>query len=106
MANCPHQLNGSTPLIIAAQQGHTTMVMTLIRAGADANKAETDFGRTPLWVAAWKGHTAIVSKLLQHGADKSIPQNSRWQNKTPLEVAQHHGHAAVVALLARAVHLL
>jgi ankyrin repeat protein len=54
--------NGWTPLSIAAQQGHETVVWAMIEAGADVNKA-TDDGWTPLSIAAWKGHTAIVQIL-------------------------------------------
>ena len=39
--------NGVTPLFIAAQTGHKTVVRVLIELGADINKAMDD-GATPL----------------------------------------------------------
>ena len=33
---------GATPLIVAAESGHETVVQALIQAGADINKARDD----------------------------------------------------------------
>eukprot|EP00740_Mantoniella_antarctica_P021007 CAMPEP_0198679328 /NCGR_PEP_ID=MMETSP1468-20131203/2517_1 /TAXON_ID=1461545 /ORGANISM="Mantoniella sp, Strain CCMP1436" /LENGTH=69 /DNA_ID=CAMNT_0044417869 /DNA_START=14 /DNA_END=220 /DNA_ORIENTATION=+ len=60
--------NGVTPLQMATQNGHLTVVKVLLEAGADANKALND-GFTPLQVAAQCGHPAVVKVLLEAGAD-------------------------------------
>ena len=51
-----------TPLYIAAENGHETIVRALIEAGADVNKA-TNNGWTPLAIATQEGHTAVVQIL-------------------------------------------
>ena len=90
--------DGITPLYIAAEKGHLTVVTKLIAAAAsaDVDTARTTDGCTPLYFAAQNGHTAIVSKLLQHGADKSI---RGWHNETPLDAAQRRNRTAIDALL-------
>jgi cytohesin len=54
--------DGTTPLCVAAHQGHEAAVRALIELGADVSKAENN-GVTPLSVAAQEGHTAIVQIL-------------------------------------------
>jgi hypothetical protein len=60
---------GATPLYIAAQQGHESLVRCIVKEfGADVNKSLHD-GRTPLMVAASNKHDKIVTHLLKYGAD-------------------------------------
>ena len=117
-------------LRIAARDGSLAEVTTLIEAGADVDKANTN-GATPLYIAAQNGHLTVVTKLITAGADVNKARTTDgctplysaaskghtaivskllqhgadksirgWQNKTPLEAAQGQNHAAVVALLA------
>jgi ankyrin repeat protein len=57
---------GSTPVMLAAQQGQVDVVRTLLRAGASPD------GRggamTPLAAAALGGHTEVIKLLLANGA--------------------------------------
>ena len=54
-----------TPLYIAAQKGHSSVVELLLKVdGVDANK-ENIFGDTPLHIARGRGHNAIVQLLSQ-----------------------------------------
>jgi cytohesin len=67
--------DGSTALILAAQNGHLAVVEALLKAGADAARATTD-GRTALHLAAQNGHTAVVEALLKAGADPNSATSS------------------------------
>ena len=58
---------GWTPLIVAAINGHTAIVKSLLAAGADINARDED-DWTPLMQAAHNGHVDTVKALLQAGA--------------------------------------
>lgn len=59
---------GITPLVAAIIGNQPKAVRTLIRAGADANKASQD-GNTPLHVAAFLGYDKVASELVKGGGD-------------------------------------
>ena len=72
---------GSTPLHIAAMQGHTSTVKLLLRHGADPNARTRDGvrgeaftcpyrGETPLHFAAAYGDIEMVNALVDAGADR------------------------------------
>ena len=61
--------DGSTPLMVAAQYGHSEVLQLLLEAGADKNAAKTN-GVTALLVAAQNGHVESLWLLLEAGADK------------------------------------
>jgi ankyrin repeat protein len=65
---------GSTPVLLAAKEGHADVVRTLLRAGASAN------GRggamTPLAAAALGGHTEVIKLLLGSGAEADTSTES------------------------------
>ena len=68
--------DGTTPLFVAALEGHGEVVEALIKAGADVDKVNKS-GNTPLYVAARKVRGRVVDMLLKGGCDpsrvKSIP---------------------------------
>jgi len=75
---------GLTPLFIAAQNDHVTVVTKLIAAGADVNKCGR-LGATPLYAAAQKDHVLVVRQLIEAGADVN---KARTNNGcTPLIIA-------------------
>jgi hypothetical protein len=92
--------NGCTPLLMAAQNGHGTVVRALINAGADVNimTNESD-GTTPLFAAAFMGSETIVRVLIQAGADVNM---ARDNGTTPLYIAAQNGHEVVVRALINA----
>jgi ankyrin repeat protein len=79
---------GSTPLHVAAHQGHVPVVKTLIELGAD-KEASTAEGSTPLHVAAWRGHVEVVKTLVELKADIGALTNS---GETPLQLSIRYGH--------------
>ena len=89
------QSSGFTALQIAAERGHTRIVMDLIKAGADVNLAG-EKGVTPLHQAAYKGHDGIVVALITAGADI---HKLTTHGKTALGYAERHNHEKIVKLL-------
>jgi ankyrin repeat protein len=95
-------VKGSTPLYIAAYNGHEKVVRALIEAYADVNQAK-EFGVTPLFIAAFVGNEAVVRALIEAGADVN---KANAIGGTPLSVSTttiHNiargNHAAIVQIL-------
>ena len=57
----------STLLMLAAQEGHRTIIDLFLQHGADIN-AEDVHGYTALSLAAFRGHTRVVEHLLERGS--------------------------------------
>ena len=87
--------NGTTPLFVASEEGHTEVVSLLLKANADPN-IQTEKGASPLFIASQEGHTEIVSLLLKANADPNIQIED---GPTPLFIASQEGHTEVVSLL-------
>ncbi len=60
--------DGVTVLHLAAMGGDTTIILLLLKTGADVNAAEPAWGQTPLMLAAARGRADAVRTLLAHGA--------------------------------------
>ena len=60
---------GFTPLLVAAQYGHTEVCKLLLETGKANVKETTPDGFTPLLLAAQKGHTEVCELLLANGSD-------------------------------------
>ena len=84
--------DGTTPLDIAAQNGHLPIVQELLNNGAHVNAAR-NYGTTPLLIAAQNGHLPIVQELLNNGAHVNA---ARTSGATPLYIAAQNGHLKVV----------
>lgn len=72
-------IDGQTPLWLAAAKGHEAIVRLLIKEGADIH-IKDKHGRTPLLLAAMKGHEAILQLLLNKGADTRMVNNRARPN--------------------------
>jgi ankyrin repeat protein len=105
-------LNGTTPLHVAASMGHKEIAESLLAHKADVNARDKD-GLTPLGVAVqcgeiWDSSTVgpsqrliwdfkgVVELLLTHGADVNATNN---QGETPLHLAVAKGSTQMAALL-------
>lgn len=92
-------VDGTTPLLVAAQRGDREAVTFLLAHGAKADQANR-YGATPLRAAVVHGSVEVVEALLKAGADADARR--RESGDTPLMLASRAGHAPVVrALLAR-----
>ena len=62
-AEVDHPNEETTPLSIAAQEGHAKVVRVLIAAGANVNRMNKNHA-SPLFLAARNGHANILQQLL------------------------------------------
>jgi hypothetical protein len=90
--------DGDTPLTIAAFQGHTALVVELIKAGANVNLPNLNT-RTAVMLAAAKGDVASVRALIAAGADVNAVENN---GGTALAWAKNLGHQEIVDMLVKA----
>ena len=85
-------LQGESPLMLAALKGELQLATQLVKKGADVNKT----GWTPLHYAASNGHISVVKLLLENYAyiDAESPNGT-----TPLMMASMYGSPETVKLL-------
>ena len=96
-----HQ-SGFTPLHVASEGGHQTVVARLLESDADATAGGSSSsgaagGNTPLHGASMRGHREVVCFLLQAKADARAKDKEK--GITALHGASEFGHSAVVPLL-------
>ena len=63
---------GFTPLIIAAQNGHTDICGLLLAHGSNVNEVVPDTKHTALHLAVESGKSSVVEALLGHGAQVHV----------------------------------
>ncbi|KAH3743950.1 ankyrin 2,3/unc44 [Pelomyxa schiedti] len=103
--NCTLQLNNATPLFFACQNGHTSVAVSLINAGANPNAIVTtddntqskENGTSPLYVACQNRHCACVDVLLSTCVDVNL--GNLRDGASPLFVASQKGYTEIVDLL-------
>lgn len=88
-------IDGNTPMIVAAYSGDTSITNLLLTYEHEINVADEE-GYTPLMVAAFYGHQAMVEWLIEHGAKLKIENH---KSLTTLAIASQNGHTAVVKYL-------
>ncbi|KAJ6535757.1 ankyrin repeat-containing domain protein [Mycena capillaripes] len=112
--DCILAIDGSTPLHMAARNGHTSVFGSLIGRGAEVDAA-THNASTALHFAAGNGHIEFVRLLLQQGANinarstflpfkstRQISDGSRIpdnESMTPLQLAKAMGHSDIVRIM-------
>lgn len=87
--------HGNTPLILAANHGHTELVRLLVRSGANLNRSN-DKGANALIAAVMSGHAAAAGLLIEQGANLNAADNS---GNTALSIAERSGQSAIATML-------
>ncbi|XP_030644286.1 transient receptor potential cation channel, subfamily N, member 1 [Chanos chanos] len=90
-----HARNGRSPLLLAAERGHTEVVRILLQNHARVDVFDED-GKAALHLAAEQGHDDIADILLSH---KAFVNAKTKLGLTPLHLSAHNGSAQLVKLL-------
>ena len=88
----------STPLHLAAKNGHLDVTRELLRRNCPVNLGR--YGFRPLYWAAERGHTEVVEELIKNGARIHMHLVSPRLG-SPLHLAAKNGHLETVRLLLR-----
>lgn len=88
---------GFTPLHLAAQAGHDSLVRMLLNQGVQVDAATTTMNVIPLHLAAQQGHIAVVGMLLSRSTQQQHAKD--WRGRTPLHLAAVNGKKDMVSLL-------
>nr|XP_039265409.1 GA-binding protein subunit beta-1-like [Styela clava] len=86
---------GTSPLHLAAQNGHQNTALLLMRAGMSCN-ARSKVDKTPLHLATQSGHIGLVEALIKHGAGINALDMLKM---TPLHWASVKNHKEVALCL-------
>ncbi|XP_041105107.1 transient receptor potential cation channel, subfamily N, member 1 isoform X2 [Polyodon spathula] len=90
-----HDKNGWSPLLLAAERGHTEMVRILLQNHARVDVFD-EHGKAALHLAAGNGHEEIVDILLSH---KAFVNAKTKLGLTPLHLGAQNGYCRLVKLL-------
>ena len=92
MESCKHKnpgnLDGNTPLHMAALNGHLDICEAILE-NIDEKNPRNHFGGTPFHSAAARGHTVICQLFIE----KKMPTDS--SGETPLHLAANNGHLGI-----------
>ncbi|KAL8856097.1 MAG: hypothetical protein Q9178_007292 [Gyalolechia marmorata] len=91
-----HQNFGTTPLHIAAGQGHTDVVELLLKHGADLDATDDD-GHKAFFRAVREGHAKVIKVLLEHGS--KVSESPEKNGVTALFISVFFNQEDVVRLL-------
>ncbi|MGH0158275.1 UNVERIFIED_CONTAM: hypothetical protein FKN15_040052 [Acipenser sinensis] len=90
-----HAKNGWSPLLLAAERGHTEMVRILLQNHARVDVFD-EHGKAALHLAAGNGHEEIADILLSH---KAFVNAKTKLGLTPLHLGAQNGYCRLVKLL-------
>ncbi|KAK6440993.1 hypothetical protein LTR95_002776 [Oleoguttula sp. CCFEE 5521] len=93
--DAPGSRFGGTALHGATFRGHVEIMEMLLKAGADANKADHQ-QISPLHSAAVLDDASIIRMLLRYGASSEVKDSG---GETPLDWAAHAGQSTLLRLL-------
>jgi hypothetical protein len=90
-------IDGRTPIFVAASYGHSHCIKALALRGGLVQQARSD-KVSPVWVAALNGFADCVAVLGELGADVNQPDEA---GVTPALIAAEKGHADCIRALRR-----
>ena len=100
----PHMnsfLDGHTPLLVAARDGHTDIVRELLQAGAKVRVVDWTFKGAPIHKATYNGNVPILKLLVEH-PDIDLDIQGAINGYTPLHDALWHGFVECAEILVNA----
>jgi len=89
---------GTSPCLVAAQEGHAEVLSLLLDNGADVNKFNKD-GWSPVFAAARSGHLECVRLLLEKAPNIDVNSPETEDDKSPVFIAARYGHVEILQLL-------
>ena len=96
----PVDVNGWTPLHLAAYYASPALVDALLAAGAPPSvRVGTGIGPTALHIAVERGSLPVVRTLIDHGANVNLPRSADRGGPTPLHIAAERGALTILAAL-------
>ena len=93
--------DGQTPLLVACFNGHTEIVLELLKAGANPHILDYLMKATPCHKGAYAGQTEAVKALIEN-SNVDIKAQGPYNGYTALHDAVWHGHTEVVTVLLNA----
>ena len=98
-------VDGTTPLMLAAENKQTACLNYILKAGAQVDE-RNHYGETALMIASENGRLECVKTLIEAGADVNKGALIKWPGenccKTALMLAAKGGHHSCVAALLKA----
>jgi len=88
-------INGDTPVHLAARYGRAEILKTLVQNKPEAVNKPNKAGETPLMAAVKRGDTQVITILVDAGADATYGMPS----PSPLAIAIQQGDAAAITAL-------
>merc|ERR1712176_1525080 len=73
-------MQGDTPLLLAAKYGKLDNMKLLLKHEANTEKRQKSYGYTPLIYASYNGTVAMVRTLLENRADAGAKDKEGWSS--------------------------
>lgn len=94
-------VDGHTPLLDAAREGHAGVVAELLSTGADPRIVDHLMKATPGHKAAYMGHSQVARRLVEND-NLELDAQGPYNGYTALHDAVWHGHTSTVRVLVEA----